>query len=74
MKQSQQQSRRNFLSKIPFLGALSLMPSLALSNVTSEETSNKKRRRKDQAGKVKLSIFQTTDVHCQIHPLSLIHI
>lgn len=68
MKQSQQQSRRNFLSKIPFLGALSLMPSLALSNVTSEETSNKKRRRKDQAGKVKLSIFQTTDVHCQIHP------
>jgi 2',3'-cyclic-nucleotide 2'-phosphodiesterase (5'-nucleotidase family) len=68
MKQSQQQSRRNFLSKIPFLGALSLMPSLALSNVTSEETGNKKRRRKDQAGKVKLSIFQTTDVHCQIHP------
>ncbi len=67
MEKKSASSRRSFLKKIPVLGAIPLLPgvSWANSNATREEDHEEK---KPSAASVKLSIFQTTDVHCQIHP------
>lgn len=68
MKHDKNQSRRNFLSKIPFLGAISLFPTLALAADNVADKDDSVGHSDDVNGLVKLSILQTTDVHCQIHP------
>jgi len=67
MEKKTASSRRSFLKKIPLLGAIPLLPGMswANSNVSREDSHEEVKK---NASSVKLSIFQTTDVHCQIHP------
>ena len=68
MKEKDQASRRNFLRKIPLLGAIPLLPGTALSVVNEPSSEEESPISKNAVDKKCLSIFQTTDVHCQIHP------
>jgi 2',3'-cyclic-nucleotide 2'-phosphodiesterase (5'-nucleotidase family) len=60
-------NRRGFLKKIGTMGAgaalVSANPILALENESSEISSFA-----ENQGEFTLSILQTTDVHCQVHP------
>lgn len=67
MSENPESSRRKFLKQIPVLGAVPLLtpflgPEIAF-NHESELIQNL-----DEDNRVCLSIFQTTDVHCQVHP------
>lgn len=68
MKEKDQASRRNFLRKIPLLGAIPLLPGTAWSVVNEPSSEEESPVAKNAVDKKCLSIFQTTDVHCQIHP------
>ena len=67
MKEKASSSRRNFLRKIPLLGALPFIPQLSFASGQPEEEIDSVHP-EDKNKKVCFSIFQTTDVHCQIHP------
>lgn len=68
-KPNTEQNRRDFIKKLGLLGAgsglLSASPLLAHADASSTETSGDKPRKGE---KVTVSILQTTDVHCQVHP------
>ncbi len=68
MKEKDQASRRNFLRKIPLLGAIPLLPGTAWSVVNEPSSEEESPVSNNAVDKKCLSIFQTTDVHCQIHP------
>jgi sulfur-oxidizing protein SoxB len=61
------QNRRNFIKS---LGALSLGAAIAapLTSQAATAKKTKKTGKKNTATKTTISILQTTDVHCQIHP------
>jgi len=62
-------NRRDFLKKIGVVGAgAGLMPVQAFANNHNELSQNKVTSNVDKDGKFTVSILQTTDVHCQIHP------
>lgn len=62
-------NRRDFLKKIGVVGAgAGLMPVQAFANNQNELSQNKVTSNVDKDGKFTVSILQTTDVHCQIHP------
>jgi 2',3'-cyclic-nucleotide 2'-phosphodiesterase (5'-nucleotidase family) len=66
MSENPESSRRKFLKQIPLLGAVPLLtPFLGSEIAFSNETELKKNP--DQEDLICLSIFQTTDVHCQVH-------
>jgi hypothetical protein len=67
MKEKASSSRRSFLRKIPLLGALPFIPQLSFASSASEDEQDTIPI-EDKNGQVCLSLFQTTDVHCQIHP------
>jgi len=67
MKEKASSSRRSFLRKIPLLGALPFIPQLSFASSASEDEQDTIPI-EDNNGQVCLSLFQTTDVHCQIHP------
>jgi 2',3'-cyclic-nucleotide 2'-phosphodiesterase (5'-nucleotidase family) len=60
-------NRRDFLKKVGVVTSLSAMglPSFAFSSEPIE--SNTSENQKNSSQKVKVSIYQTTDVHCQVH-------
>ncbi|MEN9948946.1 MAG: hypothetical protein RL106_1769 [Bacteroidota bacterium] len=67
MSENPESSRRKFLKQIPVLGAVPLLtPFLGSEIAFYNET--ELRENPDQEDLVCLSIFQTTDVHCQVHP------
>lgn len=67
MSEIPESSRRKFLKQIPILGSVPLLtPFLGSEIAFSNE--NEFRENPDQKDLVHLSIFQTTDVHCQVHP------
>src|SRR5687767_12438713 len=63
-------SRRNFLRYSTLAGlGLSLNPISALANGTHEEKNEKERARNNlKKGQQVVTLLQTTDVHCQLHP------
>jgi 2',3'-cyclic-nucleotide 2'-phosphodiesterase (5'-nucleotidase family) len=60
-------NRRNFLKKIGIATSLSALglPNLSFVHFEEDDTANNKPLKKNK--KQKISIFQTTDVHCQVH-------
>jgi len=62
-------NRRDFLKKIGVVGAgAGLMPVQAFANNGNEIIQKNVTSKVNKDGKFTVSILQTTDVHCQIHP------
>jgi S-sulfosulfanyl-L-cysteine sulfohydrolase len=62
-------NRRDFLKKIGVVGAgAGLIPSVAFSETKKESLESNIGKNESNPSKFTLSILQTTDVHCQIHP------
>lgn len=60
-------NRRDFLKKLELAGAgASLMPIISFASGSNEKISGTNEQKSTE--KFTVSILQTTDVHCQIHP------
>jgi hypothetical protein len=63
------QDRREFLKKAGlFGGAIALNPLTSLAAEASDDSAPKAGNFDGTVGDLEVTILQTTDVHCQIHP------
>lgn len=59
-------NRRDFLKKV---GVVTSLSALGLPNISiAIDENHKSISNKKPSEKIKISIFQTTDIHCQVHP------
>jgi 2',3'-cyclic-nucleotide 2'-phosphodiesterase (5'-nucleotidase family) len=64
-----EKDRRSFIKKVSALGSSALLiASNPLSSLAAEQEQKKEQPKTDTSKPFTISILQTTDVHCQIHP------